>query len=61
MSLFFRSITSTRSLLRRRRMKICQTPKTASTRDWRILGVTVRMMRKRKRKDQMKMMMMMMM
>lgn len=60
-SLFFRSSTSTRNLLRRRRgmMKICQTARTAPTQDLRILGVTLRMMR-RKRRNQMKKKMMMM-
>lgn len=42
-------------------MKICQTARTASSLGWRILGVTVKMMkRKRRRRDHMTMTMMMM-
>lgn len=60
MSVLFRSLTSTRNQLRGSRTKICQTARTVSTQDWRILGVTAKtttmiMMRtKEMRADQMR-------
>ena len=57
----FRFLTSTRNHLRRSRTKICQTARTVSTQDSRILGVTAKAMtmrRRRTRGDQMMTMMM---
>lgn len=50
-SVLFRSLTSTRNHLRGSRTKICQTARTVSTQDWRILGVTAKTATMTRRKE----------